>query len=163
MSVASHIKKSLEMPASVVKMWLKDLSDEDLLRRPADTANNIAWQLGHLVVSENQLVNMVCPDSMPALPEGFAQKYTKETAGTDDPAAFETRERYFELLDEQRVGTLAALEKLSDEELDAPSPEKIQMLGPTVGTIFAALSMHSMMHAGQWTIVRRQMGKTPMF
>ena len=144
-------------------MLLLDLSDEDLTRRPAENASNIAWQLGHLIASEHSLINAVCPDSMPALPDGFAEKYTKDTAGSDDPAAFETKERYFELLDEQRAGALAALEKLSDEELESPAPESLQMLGATVGAIFTGLSMHTVMHAGQWTIVRRQKGMGPMF
>jgi len=163
MSIATHIKTSMVAPESVVKAFLQDLSDQDLLLRPAPNANHIAWQLGHLISSEHQLVNMICPDAMPALPDGFAEKYTKQTAGVDDPAAFETKQRYLELLDEQRAGALAALEKLSDEELEKPAPEPIQMLGATVGAIFTGLSMHSLMHAGQWTIVRRQKGIGPMF
>jgi hypothetical protein len=66
-------------------------------------------------------------------------------------------------MNEQRAGTLAALEKLSDDDLEKPAPEKIQQFGATVGTVFAGQNMHWVMHAGQWVIVRRQLGRKPLF
>ena len=66
-------------------------------------------------------------------------------------------------MEAQRAGTIALLDKLSDDELNRPSPEKVQQLGPTVGAVIAAQSAHWMMHAGQWVIVRRQVGKPALF
>lgn len=163
MSIATHIKTSLNLPTFVAESYLKDLTDEDLLRRPVPNANHIAWQVGHLIVSEHNLNNMVCPDSMPALPEGFAEKHGKEAAASDDASAFCTKDEYLQAMQEQRQGTLALLDKLSDEELEKPAPEKIQQFGATVGAVIAGQSAHWMMHAGQWVIVRRQLGKEAMF
>ena len=100
---------------------------------------------------------------MPALPEGFAEKHTKETASSDDRSAFSTKLEYLRVMDEQRAGTLSALEGLSDEELGKPSPESISYFGPTIGSVFAGESAHWMMHAGQWAVVRRKLGKPPLF
>jgi hypothetical protein len=133
------------------------------MRRPDPSANHIAWQLGHLITSEHNLNNMVCPDSMPALPEGFAEKHDKETATSDDPTAFCSKEEYLRLMAEQRAGTLALLATLSDQDLEKTAPEKIQKFGQTVGAVIAGQSAHWMMHAGQWVIVRRQLGKEAMF
>lgn len=163
MSIGAHIKSELNLPTSVVQGYLQDLSDEDLLRRPVENANHIAWQLGHLIVAEHDLNNMVCPDSMPALPEEFVEKHSKETASSDDPAAFCTKDEYLAYMAEQRAGTLALLDSLSDEELQAPAPEHLKMFGGTVGAVIAGQSAHWMMHAGQWVIVRRQLGKEAMF
>ena len=163
MSIAAHIKTELQLPAFVVQTYLKDLTDEDLLRRPAENANHIAWQLGHLIVAENSLNNMVCPDSMPALPEGFAEKHSKEAAASNDPGGFCTKDEYLEQMEVQRAGTLALLDKLSDEDLEKPAPEKIQQFGATVGAVIAGQSAHWMMHAGQWVVVRRQLGKEAIF
>lgn len=163
MSIAEHIKAVLQLPTFVAQGYLQDLTDEDLMRRPVENANHIAWQWGHLISSEHDLNNMVCPDSMPALPEGFAEKHNKETASNDDPADFCTKEEYLSAMEEQRAGTLALLDTLSDEDLQKPSPEKLQQLGATVGAVIAAQSAHWMMHAGQWVIVRRQLGKEALF
>ncbi|WP_298859162.1 DinB family protein [uncultured Gimesia sp.] len=163
MSIAAHIKDELQLPTFVVQGYIQDLTDEDLMRRPVENANHIAWQLGHLIVAEHDLNNMVCPDSMPDLPEGFTEKHGKETASSDDQAAFCTKDEYLAYMAEQRAGTLALLDTLSDEDLQKPSPEKLQQFGATVGAVIAGQSAHWMMHAGQWVIVRRQLGKEAMF
>ena len=133
------------------------------MRRPTKGANHIAWQLGHLIVSEHDLIEMVCPDSMAKLPDGFKEKYTKETAELDDPGAFHKKDEYLQLMNEQRESTLAALEKLSDADLEKSSPEPIQKFGATVGAVFSGQNTHWTMHAGQWVIVRRQLGHKPLF
>lgn len=163
MSIAEQIKAELQLPTFVAQGYLQDLNEEDLMRRPVENANHIAWQLGHLIAAEHDLNNMVCPDSMPALPEGFADKHNKETASSDDPAAFCTKDEYLSCMAEQRAGTMALLDTLSDEDLQKPAPEKIQQFGATVGAVIAGQSAHWMMHAGQWVIVRRQLGKEAMF
>ena len=163
MSIATQIRNEFGLPGDVVQGYIGDLTDEQLLLRPHPDANHIAWQLGHLIVSEHELNNMVCPDSMPALPDGFAEKHTKETASSDDAADFCTKAEYLAAMETQRSGTMALLDRLSDDELNQPSPEKIRQLGPTVGAVIAAQSAHWMMHAGQWVIVRRQIGKPALF
>lgn len=163
MSIAAHIKDALELPDMVVRRYLEDLTDDDLLVRPLENMNHIAWQLGHLITGENFHINQVCADSMPALPPGFAEKHVDQTAASDDPSQFLKKEEYLRVMREQRAGTLAALERLSDEQLAQESPESIRYFGPTVGSVFAGESAHWMMHAGQWAVVRRKLGKPPLF
>ena len=163
MSIADHIKTVLALPTTVVRSYLRDLTDEQLFIRPHEKANHLAWQLGHLIASEHTLNNMVCPDSMPPLPEGFADKHSKDAARSDDSAEFCTKSEYLAAMEEQRSGTMALLDRLSDEELEKPSPEPIQQFGATVGAVIAGQSAHWMMHAGQWVILRRQLGKVAMF
>ena len=87
----------------------------------------------------------------------------KEAATGDDQSAFCTKDAYQKLMEEQRAATLALLDRLSDEELEKPAPEDIQMFGATVGAVIAGQSSHWMMHVGQWVIVRRQLGKEALF
>ena len=97
----------------IAKAYLEDLSDEELLLRPVEGANHIAWQLGHLISSEHNMVEMVCPGSMPPLPDGFADAYTKETAASDEGAAFLTKVEYLKLMDYatmRRVRRIASTE-----------------------------------------------------
>ena len=163
MNARQVLKESMNSPTMIAKAYLEDLSDEELLVRPVEGANHIAWQLGHLINSEHNMVEMVCPESMPALPDGFADAYTKETAASDDAAAFLTKEEYLKLMDEQRAGTLAALDGLSDEDLDQPAPEALQQIAPNVGGVFSMQPTHWTMHAGQWAVLRRKLGRPPLF
>jgi hypothetical protein len=163
MSIALHVRQTLELPAMIVHRYLEDLTDEDLFVRPYGPMNHIAWQLGHLIAGENFHINQVASGSMPALPEGFRERHSKETAANDDRSLFCTKAEYLILMNEQRAGTLNVLEGLSDEELLKPSPESIRYFGPTVGAVFSGQSAHWMMHAGQWAVIRRKLGKPPLF
>ncbi|HEY2893057.1 MAG TPA: DinB family protein, partial [Pirellulales bacterium] len=96
-------------------------------------------------------------------PEGFKQKHSKETAGSDNPRDFLTKNEYLKLLNEQRAGTLALLDKLSDEELSQDAPKPLQGFLKRVGDVFSMQSTHPVMHAGQWAIIRRKLGKPPLF
>ena len=73
MNARQALKESMDSPTMIAKAYLEDLSDADLLIRPVEGANHIAWQLGHLISSEHNMIEMVCPGSMPALPDGFAE------------------------------------------------------------------------------------------
>jgi DinB superfamily len=163
MNAREAIRCNLAMSNMITQSYLGDLTDQELLVRPVPGANHIAWQLGHLLSEEHEMVESVCPNSMPALPAGFAQKYTKETARLDSPADFHSKSVYMGALEEQRSGTLKALERLTDPDLDKPVPEKYREYIKNVGELFSLQGTHWVMHAGQWAIIRRKLGRAPLF
>jgi hypothetical protein len=154
------IREVIEMGNTVAMSYLSDLSDEELLRRPHPGCNHINWQWGHLIVSENGLVNQAVPGSMPPLPAGFAERYTPATAGSDDSSAFATKEELLAIMAEQRQATFAALEQTTADDLDRPTGIEY---APNVAAIFSLQGTHWLMHAGQWVVVRRQLGRAPLF
>ena len=154
------IKIGIDTSDFLIQGYLTDLSDSELMLRAAPGINHINWQLGHLISSEHMLVEKVFPGAMPSLPAGFAEKYTKESAASDDPAAFCSKEVLMQAAQEQRAGTLAALAKVSDADL---SRETGLDYAPTVAAIFSLQGSHWLMHAGQWVVVRRQTGRPAMF
>ena len=105
------------------------------------------------------MVAGLAPGSMPDLPSGFAEKYTKETTGSDDPTAFDSKEELMRVYQEQRQATLAALEKFPADQLDQPGPEAMRAYAPTNAAVFAMQGSHWLMHAGQWVPIRRACGK----
>ena len=82
--------------------YLEDLTDQELMHRPAKGANHINWQLGHLIQSENEMTNIVAPGAMPPLPPGFAEKYTKDTASSDNTASFLKKAELLKVFEEHR-------------------------------------------------------------
>ena len=63
----------------------------------------------------------------------------------------------------ERKATIAALSKLSDADLDRPTTGPMAQFAPTLGQLFLAASNHTLMHAGQFTVVRRKLGKPVLF
>lgn len=159
MNAKDAIRGAMQFNLNVLKTYIGDLSDAELMNRPGPGCNHLAWQLGHLISSEASLIDMVSPGSAPALPDGFAEQHNKESVGCDDPAKFCTKQQYLDLFDKVRAATLAALDKLPDAKLDEPSPERIRGLCPTMGALLGLIATHPMMHAGQFVPVRRALGK----
>lgn len=163
MDTRQALKIGINSAQFVSEGYLNDLTDADLLVRAVPGSNHIAWQLGHLIAAEHDMINLVKPGSMPKLPDGFREKHEKATATSDDPKAFLTKAEYLELARSQRAATLAALDKTVDAQFDEPAPEALRNFVPTVGAVFAMQGSHWMMHAGQWALIRRKLGRPPLF
>ncbi len=159
MNTKDAIRGTMDISLTVLKTYFGDLTDAELMRRPAAGCNHLAWQLGHLIASEGSLLNMVCPGAAAELPAGFAEQHSKETAASDDASKFCTKQQYSDLFDKVRAATLAALDTLPEAKLDEPGPEPMRAYCPTVGSLFILIGTHPMMHAGQFVPVRRALGK----
>lgn len=160
MNAAEAIKVSIDTGEFVSLAYLEDLTDAELLRRPHAGCNHVNWQVGHLIASEHMMIEQVAPGSMSALPAGFAEKYTKETAASDDAAKFATKDELMKIYKGQRAGTLAALAKETDANLDKATGLEY---APTVAAMYSLQGSHWLMHAGQWAVLRRQLGRPPLF
>ena len=106
------------------------------------------------------MLTKIAPNTTPPLPAGFAEKYSKDTATSDDPKAFCNKDELLKAHRQQRAATLATLDKMSDEQLDGPSGFDF---APTIGSLLSMQGSHWLMHAGQWAVVRRQLGRKPLF
>ena len=159
MNAKDALRSSAHFSCMVLKAYISDLDDADLMRRPGEGCNHLAWQLGHLISSEVQLLSQVAPDQGVTLPDGFADAHSKQACDSDDSAAFCDKNTYVELFDQVRAASLAALEGYPESDLDNPAPEQFREFCPTMGDMFTLIATHPMMHAGQFVIVRRQLGK----
>jgi uncharacterized damage-inducible protein DinB len=158
MNAKDAIKHTIDMSSMVVDSYLKDLSDSDLLVRPVEGMNHIAWQVGHLIGSERHFVELVKPGSSPDLPADFLEGHGRDKHSEDDPSKFYSVARYKELWDAQRRATIALLDGLSDADLDR-TDERFPPFAPSVGALLNMVGNHPMMHVGQFVAVRRKLGK----
>ncbi len=155
MDFAAAVRYALGMNTQVLKSYVGDLSDAELLERPGPGCNPIAFQLGHLITSGGELLNAVEPGSAPALPLGFAEQH----ASADLPQGARTKAEYLQLLDQLDGAVLALVDRLPAAAFDAPSPERMQSYAPTMGAVVLLIATHGLMHAGQFVPVRRALGK----
>lgn len=160
MTAKDVLRLTINMGRMITTSYLSDLSDEDLLHRPHPDCNHINWQMGHLIASEHGLINKAAAESMPALPAGFADRYSRESARSNDPAAFLSKSELMEAYESQRAGTLAALDRIDEAEFERPTGLDY---APTVAALFEMQGSHWIMHAGQWAVIRRQLGRPPLF
>ncbi len=158
------LKSTLSATQQMLAWYIADLSDDELLIRPDPKANHIAWQLGHLICSEIGLVkSQELGAEFPELPASFSDKYTKEASAKDGKENFHTKEEYLTLFNKVRETTLATLDKLTDADLDKPTQGSMAKFAPKLGDLFVLTSNHVLMHAGQFTVVRRKLDKPILF
>jgi len=163
MNANQAIQTALQGAQHIMFMYVNDLSDADFLVRPVPNANHIAWQLGHLIGAEHQLGLPLPHAAYPELPANFAAQHTKDTARVDPPAGFLGREAYTRLLDAARQATIAALQSLSPSDLDKPIEGPMAAIAPNLGAMLLLTSNHTLMHAGQFSVVRRKLDKPILF
>lgn len=168
MNGTAAIRTALKSSQHLLTWFLSDLSDADLLVRPAPGANHIAWQVGHLILAEPQLVGMIPATvrhgaTFPELPAGFAAAHAQERTAAEGADGFLTRAEYVDLFNKVRGATLAAVEGLTDADLDAATEGRMAAFAPTVGALLLLVSNHTLMHAGQFSVVRRKLGKPVLF
>jgi hypothetical protein len=158
MNAKEVIKEGLKSTQQTIGQYLGDLSDADLIERPVPNANHIAWQMGHMIVGEIEYFGKRIPASTtyPTLPPGFKEQHGNDMAAQNPPKGFFTKQEYLTLFNQARDATVAAVDKLTDADLDKPTGEK---WAPTVGILLVQAAIHTLMHGGQFTVVRRKLGK----
>ena len=159
MSTIGSIKSAFALSDMVLQSYISDMEDADLMTRPGEGCNHLAWQLGHLIASEASMINMIQEGSAVALPEGFAEQHAKEATTSNDASQFRSKAEYAELYQKTRENSLKILESLSEEQLAAESPEAFRSICPDIAGMAMLIASHPMMHAGQFVPVRRALGK----
>ena len=147
--------------AGMLQMHLGDFSDADLLVRPVESANHVAWQLGHLVNSTTNLINSVSPGAMSAVEPAFAERHGYN--GTKLTDGFEPKEQLLRRFNAVNDASIKWLENLSDADAARGTPDAIKGFAPTVAHLAYALPQHVMMHVGQIQVIRRKLGKPILF
>jgi hypothetical protein len=167
MDIQQAIRSSLAASDFVVNMYLADITADEMLARPVPGINHIAWQLGHLIKADRHLVEQCCAalgreSGFGPLPAGFAEKHTKDTAGSENPADFLTKEEYLAIKEQVRGEIWRFVESLAPADFDQ-RVTKVPPFLKTVGETLNFLGGHWLMHAGQWTVTRRHLGRPPLF
>jgi hypothetical protein len=164
MTAIEVLVASLESTKGLLAWYIADLSDVELLIRPTEGANHLAWQLGHIIESEQNLVRGQLPNvRYPALPAGFAKAHSKETATSDNAAGFAKKADYMELFNATRNVTIETVRSLSVADLERGTVGEVSNYAAKMMNLFLLLSEHTLMHAGQFSVVRRKLGKPVLF
>jgi hypothetical protein len=163
MDFKDAIRSSLNVADFMVNGYLADITAEELLIRPVPDANHVAWQLGHLITAERHLVEAAAPGSMPELPAGFAERHGRGKPVTDNPADYLSKEEYLQLAKNIRAATLKTLDKLTPADFDKSIEGRVPPWVKKAGDAFVTIGGHWVLHAGQWVVLRRKLGRERMF
>ena len=162
MKTTDYIRMALENGKGWTMGLINDMKDAPLTQPTPNGGNHPLWVLGHIVRAESDLLDgfiLGQPNRFPEL-ECFAMGTHPSTDASDYPSMDELLVKFEEI----RSATLAHLETLSENDLDAKShaPEEYGPLFGTVGACFAAMGTHMAFHTGQVADARRAAGREPL-
>lgn len=132
---------------------------------PEGMSSNIAWQVGHLAVSQYGLLMFRIrgrrPEDLDLIPGQFRKKYSRQTTPSADASAQPSPEELLERLNRVQDLALTELKDVSPEtlleEVDMPWAAWPIKLG---AIMFCPLHEH--IHAGQIGMLRRGLGLAPV-
>ena len=144
----------------MLRRLMADMGPADYLHRPTPQANCAAWIIGHLTLSERAALKAL-GGPLPELPEGFEKRFSRDE-GCPQAADFGDTSRLVDLFDEHRNRLVAAVRAATPQQLDQRL-EKPRPLFATVGEMAQFIALHGAMHAGQISMIRRTLGRPPLF
>ncbi len=157
------LKLGLTSTQSLVVWYLSDLTDQDFTVRPVASANNIAWQMGHLIEGEVHLGGPLPGASYPELPATILGQYDKKSASGTPAGGYLPKAQYLEWFNKVREASIANVSRLDDADLDKPNTGGMAKFAPRYADLIVLLANHTLMHAGQFTVVRRALNKPILF
>ena len=154
------IIRGLAGSQALLNRYTADLTPAEFLHRPAAAANCTAWLIGHLAMSDRRVLTQMGAADLPPLPDGFEKRFSRDE-GCPQAADFGDVTGLMAIFNRHRELLIERVKAASNEALDKPLEKPHPMFGK-VGEMVAFMSLHTAMHAGQITIVRRSLGRPPL-
>jgi hypothetical protein len=160
-SAIDAIMFNLQAARGMLDVMTSDLKGADWTHRITPSANCAAWLVGHLILTERRaLVNIEYQD-LPALPDDFEARFSRDN-GAPAAAEFGDPTILVPLFDKHRGLLIEAVKHFPIEKLDVALPKP----GPrfkTYGEFLMFMGLHVTVHAGQISLIRRHLGRPPLF
>lgn len=163
-SATDVIVHSLAGSKNLLLLMVKDLAPEEWLKTATPAANCAAWVVGHLTSIDRFVVRTVAgPDApLPSVPAGFDERYARGTSGCT-PGAFAADVAALpELFARTRDVLIERATALPVADLDKPLPFN-NPLFKTFGELMNFHGLHTAMHTGQVSTLRRSLGRPALF
>jgi uncharacterized damage-inducible protein DinB len=146
-----HFIRFFETHQWIISNHLKDVSQAESCHRPDPGGNSLNWVLGHVAASRNDILKLLQEPQVWNSTE--AAPYLRGSDGRADTFRPRPLEEIQAALDRSHQSILAKLEKMTPEDLQAPTEKG------TIGSDLAFLQFHESYHMGQVGYLRRLLGK----
>lgn len=155
------IAYSLKVSTMLFHRYVDDLKPSDFEHQPSPGVNCAAWIIGHLTLTDRRSVVGLGVTELPSLPAEFEAKFATTKASANTQSGFGDPIELVKLFDAHRAKLIATvlvadLTKLQEPPV-VPSP-----LFNSRGEAALFMGLHTAMHLGQITIIRRSLGYPPI-
>jgi uncharacterized damage-inducible protein DinB len=157
-AVAFSLKKSQLM----LHRFLDSLKPEEFEQQPILGVNSISWILGHLILTDRRQLMWLGVEPLPAFPVWFQEDHFKTTRTTAIAQShLGDSQGLLALFDAHRNALIECLPSVPPARfLEPPSFETPMFADRGEGSLF--MGLHTSMHMGQISVIRRALGYPPV-
>ena len=141
---------------------LEDIPDDKLRFRPGGAGNHATWITGHLAWTDDHFLSKLGDRESKCTGEWDAL-FGKGSRVLDQAEKYPPFTELREALSERRETLVSWFLSMSGERLAAALPEDWQVFAKSYGVLINTIAWHEGMHAGQLTVIRRELGLGPKF
>ncbi len=153
---------SLQASKLMFHRFIDDLKPEEFLHRPCLGANCAAWIIGHLTRTDRMQLERLGAGNLPELPGGFLEMYAAtKAAATGTTADFGPAQELVRLFDLHRDLLIEQAKSSPVEKFNDPPPWPTPLFKDR-GESLLFMGLHTAMHMGQLSMIRRSLGRPPV-
>ncbi len=155
------IAYSLRISKALFHRYLDGLKPQEFEHRPCPGGNSAAWIVGHLIRTDRRTLGWLGVTDLPAVPDGFEERFAPTRSAASGPGGYGDPKELMALFDAHRDRLIAAVQAADDAKLrEPPSVQSPLFADKGEGALF--MGLHTAMHLGQITIIRRSLGYPPI-
>ncbi len=154
-------KELLIQQLDAIRNWVltlaKDFTEEEAQKLSEPLRTNLVWNLGHLAVSDNGLLQ--CFFGQSALESGFVSRF--DTGSNPTAVEIVTKDEMLKTMADVRKKLKTKLSRIRSADLN--KKPKVKTWYKTMREAIYLTTLHEGYHAGKIGALRRFMGKPALF
>ena len=157
---ADVIVHALTLSQGLLQRYTADLTPPEYLHRPTEKSNCAAWTIGHLTLTDRGALKQFGAE-LPPLPDGYEHRFSRDE-GCPQAGEFGDVGQLMPLFVEHRTRLIDAVRRTEPGRLDQPLERPRPPMFTTLGELANFMAVHTSLHAGQLTTIRRSLGRPPL-
>ena len=155
------IAYGLRTSKALFHRFLDDLKAEEFEKQPIAGANCAAWVVGHLTMTDRRTLAGLGVTDLPELPAGFEPRFATTRTLAGSQCGYGDAKQLVALFDAHRDRLIAAVLAADPAKLkEAPAVQSPLFADKGEAALF--MGLHTAMHMGQITLIRRSLGYPPV-
>ena len=156
------IAYSLRTSKLMFHRFIDDLKPEEFLHRPCLGANCAAWIVGHLTRTDRGQLKAFGASQLPEVSEAFVEQFAAtRMAATGTTAEFGPPQELVHLFDLHRDLLIEQTIQMPTQQLTKAAPWASPLFGDWSEALLF-MGLHTAMHMGQLSMIRRSLGRPPV-
>ena len=148
---------SLNFSRQALLGLLDGIPAEKLTHQLTPGGNHALWIAGHIANADDFFLSTLA-GTEPKHPDKWRDLFGQGSKPINDAAAYPSLDDVKQALANRREELLAWFQSLSSEKLAEPLPADYQQFAPNFGAFPGTLAWHEGLHAGQLSMIRRDLG-----